>query len=129
MINFDRNIIVVISILTLSGCGHIAVPTGTSEEKYLDPDSKMVIATNLKSISYDADNQSLVLDVEQYRLGQLHAVPRYIEHSSLGTRFILSHAEAKPLDGFDWSPMKPTYSSIREVINEVSISSSKGSSE
>jgi hypothetical protein len=126
LINLNRNLTTVLSILALSGCGYISVPTGTSEDRYLDSGSKMVVATNLKSIRYDADNKSLVLEVEQYRLGQLHSVPKYLEHSSMGTRFFLSHAEAKPLDSFDWSPMKTTYSSIREVVNEVSISSNKG---
>ena len=112
-------------ITALTGCANISVPTGASEKKYLDPQSKFIVATNLKAVRYESLNKLLVLDVNQYRLGQLHKVPIYLDLSNELTSY-LNYAEAKPLDDFLWEPMQVTDSSIRDAVTEVVINQPNG---
>jgi len=112
-------------VTVLTGCANVPMPTGASEKKYLDPQSKFIVATNLKAVRYESQNKLLVLDVNQYRLGQLHKVPIYLDLSNELTSY-LNYAEAKPLDDFLWEPMQVTDSSIRDAVTEVVINQPNG---
>jgi flagellar biosynthesis GTPase FlhF len=112
--------------LLLTGCGAMSIPTGTSEEKYLDPNSKLIVATNINDVVFDVERKAVIIGIKQYRLGQLHDVPRYLGHSDAGTSFFLNHSKAKPLSDFKWEPVDATYSTVREVIDTVSIVPPKG---
>lgn len=81
MRNYSIDLAALSSVLLLAGCGNLSIPTGLSEDRYLDPNGVMVVATNLQGATFDANERWVELKVDQSRLAQLHSVPQYMWQS------------------------------------------------
>ena len=113
-------------VISLSGCGTLSVPTGSSEEKLFEANSQSEVVTNLKGTVFSSQDRLIWLDIDQYRLMQRYSVPKNLVYSKGSTSFSLDYSNAKPLDSFEWEPMTVNYVSVHHWLKEVSLISPKG---
>jgi Tfp pilus assembly protein PilV len=112
-------------ITALTGCANISVPTGTSEERYLNTSSVSPVATVIYSAKYDPIGQTIYLEVSQYKLQQLYTVPK---HFNTASRTIeLSYPNAKPKNNYKWESQKISWFSLYQM-RQVSLTSQGGDS-
>ena len=107
----------------LTGCANVSIPTGASEEKYLNPRGGSPIATLINSASYDPTSRSIYLDVSQYKLQQLYTVPKHFNTAS--GNVTLYYPDAKPKDDYIWEFQAISLYSVSQ-IREVSLTLQDG---
>lgn len=106
----------------LTGCGSMSIPTGLSEDKYLDPDGTTMVATYITGTAFNSSERWVELNINQIRLAQLHSVPQYLWQSGTEVSLVLKETKAKPSSIFKWEPISKSRYSIHEALREVSIS-------